>query len=91
MGPRHDDIEGWWGRLEALGVNLRKGITDLGVWKCFLVPAPHDIPGERGGIWPAFHTDIFADEVPSAQRILRDGPGPGTARGRGPARLLRFP
>jgi hypothetical protein len=30
-------------RLEAKGVQLKKGITDLGVWKYVMVPAPDDI------------------------------------------------
>jgi catechol 2,3-dioxygenase-like lactoylglutathione lyase family enzyme len=43
FGIQTDDIEGVVGKLRSGGVSLKKGITDLGLWKYIMVPAPDDI------------------------------------------------
>jgi catechol 2,3-dioxygenase-like lactoylglutathione lyase family enzyme len=43
FGIQTDDIEGVVRKLEAHGVVLKKGITDMGFWKYIMVPAPDDI------------------------------------------------
>ena len=43
IGIETDDIAAVVDRLEAWGIPLRKGITDLGVWKYVMVPAPDEV------------------------------------------------
>jgi catechol 2,3-dioxygenase-like lactoylglutathione lyase family enzyme len=43
FGIQTDDIEALVARLRADGVTLRKGVTDLGVWRYIMVPAPDDV------------------------------------------------
>lgn len=43
FGIQTDDIKGTVARLVAAGVPLTKGITDLGVWKYIMVPAPDEV------------------------------------------------
>jgi catechol 2,3-dioxygenase-like lactoylglutathione lyase family enzyme len=43
IGIQTDEIEEIVRRLESAGVPLRKPITDFGVWKYVMVPAPDDI------------------------------------------------
>jgi catechol 2,3-dioxygenase-like lactoylglutathione lyase family enzyme len=43
IGIQTDDIDGVVARLRGGGVKLRKEITDLGVWKYVMVPAPDNI------------------------------------------------
>ena len=43
FGIQTDDIEGTVARLKNSGVKFTKNITDLGVWKYIMVPAPDNI------------------------------------------------
>ncbi len=43
FGIQTDNIEEVVDRLQSGGIALKKGITDLGVWKYVMVPAPDDI------------------------------------------------
>jgi len=43
IGIQTDDIEGTVKSLEEAGVELRKEVTDFGVWKYVMVPAPDDV------------------------------------------------
>ena len=43
FGIQTDSIEEIVENMEAKGIRFTKGITDLGVWKYIMVPAPDDI------------------------------------------------
>jgi catechol 2,3-dioxygenase-like lactoylglutathione lyase family enzyme len=43
IGIQTDDIERVLSKIQAGGVKLKKGITDLGFWKYMMIPAPDDI------------------------------------------------
>ncbi|MBN1883398.1 MAG: VOC family protein [Deltaproteobacteria bacterium] len=43
FGIQTNDIEAVIQRLTDRGVTLRKGVTDFGVWKYVMVPAPNDV------------------------------------------------
>jgi catechol 2,3-dioxygenase-like lactoylglutathione lyase family enzyme len=43
FGIQTDDIEGTVERLRVAGVPFNKEITDLGVWRYIMVPAPDDV------------------------------------------------
>jgi catechol 2,3-dioxygenase-like lactoylglutathione lyase family enzyme len=43
FGIQTDDIAGVVERLKLKGVPLRKEVTDLGIWKHVMVPAPDDV------------------------------------------------
>ena len=43
FGIQTDDIEGVVDKLRSGGVVLKKEITDLGLWKYMMVPAPDEI------------------------------------------------
>lgn len=43
FGIQTDDIDAAVERLSALDVAFTKGVTDIGVWKYVMVPAPDDV------------------------------------------------
>jgi catechol 2,3-dioxygenase-like lactoylglutathione lyase family enzyme len=43
FGIQTDNIEAVVDKVRLGGINLRKGITDLGFWKYIMVPAPDEI------------------------------------------------
>jgi len=43
FGIQTDDIDGVVERLKAMGVPFKKGVTDIGVWKYVMVPAPDHV------------------------------------------------
>jgi catechol 2,3-dioxygenase-like lactoylglutathione lyase family enzyme len=43
FGIQTDDIEGVVERLKAMNTPFSKGITDVGVWKYIMVPAPDNV------------------------------------------------
>jgi len=43
FGIQTDKIEEVVSKLTSKGINLKKGITDLGFWKYIMVPAPDEI------------------------------------------------
>jgi catechol 2,3-dioxygenase-like lactoylglutathione lyase family enzyme len=43
FGIQTDNIEAVVDKVRSGGINLRKGITDLGFWKYIMVPAPDEI------------------------------------------------
>ena len=43
FGIQTDNLEEGHARLQELGVQFKKGITDLGYWRYIMVPAPDDI------------------------------------------------
>lgn len=43
FGIQTDDIDGVVERLKAMGVPFKKGVTDIGVWKYVMVPAPDNV------------------------------------------------
>lgn len=43
FGIQTDDIEGVVEKLKAMGVPFKKGVTDIGVWKYVMVPAPDHV------------------------------------------------
>jgi catechol 2,3-dioxygenase-like lactoylglutathione lyase family enzyme len=43
FGVQTDDLDGVVARMREKGVPLKKGVTDFGVWKYIMVPAPDDI------------------------------------------------
>ncbi len=43
FGIQTDSIEEVVAKLKAGGIEFKKGITDLGVWKYIMIPAPDDI------------------------------------------------
>ena len=43
FGIQTDDIDGVFEKLKSMGVPFNKGITDLGVWKYIMVPAPDNV------------------------------------------------
>jgi len=43
FGIQTDDINGAVEKLKAMNVPLTKGITDIGVWKYIMVPAPDNV------------------------------------------------
>ena len=70
FGIQTDDIEGTVARLRASGVAFTKEITELGVWRYIMVPAPDDVLIEL------FEVDLTA--VPSELRsYFEPSPSPG--------------
>jgi len=43
FGIQTDKLEEGYARLKGMGVQFKKGITDLGYWRYVMVPAPDDI------------------------------------------------
>ena len=43
FGIQTDKLEEGYARLKGMGVQFKKGITDLGYWRYAMVPAPDDI------------------------------------------------
>jgi catechol 2,3-dioxygenase-like lactoylglutathione lyase family enzyme len=43
FGIQTDDIEAVVAKLKAMNVPFSKGITDIGVWKYIMVPAPDNV------------------------------------------------
>ena len=43
FGIQTDDINGIVEKLKTMNVPFKKGITDLGVWKYIMVPAPDNV------------------------------------------------
>lgn len=43
FGIQTDDIDGVVERLKAMGVPFKKCVTDIGVWKYVMVPAPDNV------------------------------------------------
>ncbi|HPI92231.1 MAG TPA: VOC family protein [Deltaproteobacteria bacterium] len=63
FGIQTDDIERVVARLKGMGVSFSKDITDLGVWKYIMVPAPDEVIIElfqvdKGAI-PAEYSSYF--------------------------------
>ncbi len=43
FGIQTDDIKGVVSKMKSKGIKLKKDITNLGIWKYIMVPAPDDI------------------------------------------------
>ncbi|HOG12386.1 MAG: VOC family protein [Smithellaceae bacterium] len=43
FGIQTDDIDGVVEKLKAMGVPFKKSVTDIGVWKYVMVPAPDNV------------------------------------------------
>jgi len=43
FGIQTDDIDGTVERLKTMGLSFKKSITDIGVWKYIMIPAPDNV------------------------------------------------
>ena len=43
FGIQTDDMDGTVKKLKSMGVSFSKGISDIGVWKYIMVPAPDNV------------------------------------------------
>jgi catechol 2,3-dioxygenase-like lactoylglutathione lyase family enzyme len=60
VGIQTDDIDAVVGRLAARGIAPAKGVTELGVWRYVMVPAPDDVLVEL--------FEVSREKVPEALR-----------------------